>query len=86
VRASPFRTLRLEDASAARSRRELNERRREGKRDEDDEWWEQWRRKREEDDERDEQLHEDIKALLKKVQDRHKGEDDDDGIGVRVPV
>ena len=27
-----------------------------------------------------------IQALLKKVQDRHKGEDDDDGVGVGVLV
>jgi hypothetical protein len=49
-----------------------------------DEWWEQQKRKWEE--ERSLRLHEDIQALLKKVQDRHKREDDDDGVGVRVPV
>jgi hypothetical protein len=57
-------------------------------RDERDEWREeQQKRKWKEEDERSERLHADIEALLKKVQDRHKGEDeDDDGIGVCVPV
>ena len=52
-----------------------------------DEWREQQRQKWKEADERSEHLHADIEALLKKIEDRHKGEDDDnDGVGVRVPV
>lgn len=49
-------------------------------RDERDKWWE-------EQEERSERLHADIEVLLKKIEGRHKGEDeDDDGVGVRVPV
>jgi TATA-binding protein-associated factor Taf7 len=55
------------------------------KRDEHEEW-EKEKQKWKEEDERSARLHADIEALLKKVQDRHKGEDDDDGVGVRVPV
>ena len=56
------------------------------KRDEREEW-EQQKQKWKEEDERDAQLLADIQALLKKVQARHKGEDeDDDCVGVRVPV
>jgi hypothetical protein len=52
-----------------------------------DEQWEKEKQKWKEVDARDAQLLSDIRALLKKVQDRHKGKDeDDDGIGVRVPV
>jgi hypothetical protein len=52
-----------------------------------DGWWEQQKQKWKEEDERSERLYDDIQALLKKVQARHKGEDeDDDGVGVRVPV
>jgi hypothetical protein len=55
-------------------------------RDERDEWWE--KQKWKEEDERSERLHTDIEALLKKIENRHNGEDedDDDGLGVRVPV
>jgi len=52
-----------------------------------DEQWEQREQKWKEADERSERLHADIEALLKKIEGGHKGEDeDDDGIGVRVPV
>ena len=55
-------------------------------RDEREEW-EQQKQKWKEEDERSERLYEDIQALLRKVQARHKGEDeDDDCVGVRVPV
>ena len=57
------------------------------KREERDREWEQQKQKWKEEDERSARLYADIQALLKKVQDRHKGNDDDDeGIGVRVPV
>jgi hypothetical protein len=56
------------------------------KRDEHEEW-EQEKRKRKEEDEQSARLHADIEALLEKIEGRHKGEDDDDeGVGVRVPV
>jgi len=51
-----------------------------------EEWeWEQQKWK--EEDERSAKLYADIQALLKKVQDRHRGKDeDDDGAGVAVLV
>jgi len=56
-------------------------------RDERDEWWEQQKQKWKEEDERDASLYEDIETLLKKLEDGHKGEDeDDDGLGVGVRV
>ena len=52
-----------------------------------DEQCEAQKRKWEEDDERSARLLADIHALLKKVQARHKGNDDDDeGAGVGVLV
>jgi hypothetical protein len=57
-------------------------------RDGRDEWWEQWERQQQEwMQERSGQLQADIAALPKKVEAGHEGEDeDDDGMGVRVPV
>jgi hypothetical protein len=56
------------------------------KRDEHEEW-EKEKQKWKEEDERSARLHADIEALLEKIEGRHKGkDDDDDGVGVRVPV
>ena len=52
-----------------------------------DEQWEKEKQRWKEEDARDVQLLADIRALLKKAQARHKGEDEDDDCGgVRVPV